>query len=158
MNASGKAAIVIGAVAAGAFVWFYVADSGDRGPGEAITCGLTTAAAGAAVVALTRGESAGQIAGTALSGVFVPIACKDALETLEDERDSPVTLDLTLPSGGVDSKTITGTDVFQTPPDPNSAPTSDIPPGTTISEMIACSQRWTSHAAWIWCLEGLLPP
>lgn len=45
MNASGKAAIVIGAVAAGAFVLFYVADSGDSGPGEAITCGLTTAAA-----------------------------------------------------------------------------------------------------------------
>lgn len=92
MNASVKAAIAIGVVALAAFLWFYVQDDGDGDAAGDVTCGLTAAAAGAAVIGLTRGQSASQIAGTAIAGVFVPIVCKAALQTLEEKPDEPVTL------------------------------------------------------------------
>jgi hypothetical protein len=118
------------------------------------SCELSGYAASAIVAAVTTHESAEQIAGKEIAGVLVPSACKALVTSLIDAPEKTVEPIVTLPSGQTISQTMSGSQ-FLAPP-PQSKSLEDVPPGTTVSELINCG-GWDAKFLWKLCLQGQLP-
>ena len=131
---------LVAAVAVGAFVAYTGKD--DKGA----TCALTSTGLGLIVLSVNHGQSAGTIAAKAAATGLAPVACKSVIESLVDEPEEPVTVNV----DSTGDETVPGSELLDTTPPPE-------PPQTPVSRLVDCF-RWQSYFLRQMCYEGTIEP
>jgi hypothetical protein len=131
---------LVAAVAVGAFV--AVSGKDDKGA----TCALTSTGLGLIVLSLNHGQGAATVAATAAATGVAPVACKAVIESLADDPEAPVTVNV----DQTGNETLPGTDLLDTsePPEPTGVP---------ASQLIQCL-RWQAYFLRQMCYEGRISP
>lgn len=124
-----------------AVAWFAL--KGDGGG----SCKLASAGVGLVVAAMLDGKTAGQIAGTTISGVLIPGACEAAIDSFIETPDEPVTIAVDLPAG-TSTVTTSGAELVNPDPQPDLA---------ELIRRVKC-RRFELEVLYAWCLEGKIPP
>jgi hypothetical protein len=111
---------------------------------SAASCQIGAYGVEAIAVGVTHGRSADQIA---TASNFVPTICEGVINSLIEDPEEEVTLNLELPTGGTTEQTIPGTEVLN-----------PAPPAPGSGERIVKCLGWNSSLLFRLCVDGNLPP
>lgn len=147
-NKNLKAGSAVLAIAAVLVVGGY-AVSRKLAPGS---CELTAAGIGLVATHFKQGNTAAVIIAT-VGAVGATSACQALVKKLEAEPTTPQQFELSTPQGPL-TQSVTLPDLTATPPPPPPQP----PGGRTISELIACAQKYTIPFLREMCYRGEIDP